>query len=85
MKKLIIYEQIKNIVFRLSEILENAISIDEKNINRNTKNQKQFEKLIILKYGEVKLTVGLQRSNREMVQYCITVPNVPGSKNKTIT
>ena len=72
-------------VFRLSEILENAISIDEKNINRNTKNQKQFEKLIILKYGEVKLTVGLQRSNREMVQYCITVPHEPGSKNKTIT
>ncbi len=72
-------------VFHLTEILENAVKIDEKATNRRTQNQKQFEKLIILKYGEVKLTVGLQRSTQEMVQYCITVPNEPGSKNKATT
>jgi hypothetical protein len=27
-----------------------------------------------MKYGEIKLTVGLQRSNQDLVQYCITVP-----------
>lgn len=72
-------------VFHLTEILENAVRIDEKATNRKTKNQKQFEKLIILKYGEVKLTVGLQRSTQEMVQYCITAPNELGSKNKATT
>lgn len=40
-------------------------------------NQKQFEKLLMMKYGEVKLVVGLQRSNQDLVQYCITVPTLP--------
>ena len=61
-------------VFRLTEILENAVKIGEKPAKRNTKNQKQFEKLIMMQYGNIKLTVGLQRSNQEYVQYCITVP-----------
>lgn len=72
-------------VFRLTEILENAVMIGEKATNRMTRNQKQFEKLIILKHGEVKLTVGLQRSTQEMVQYCITVPQKPDTKNKATT
>ena len=61
-------------VFRLTEILEGAIKTGELPSKRNTKNQKQFEKLIVMRYGEVKLTVGLQRSNKELVQYCISVP-----------
>ena len=72
-------------VFRLTEILENAVIIGEKATNRMTRNQKQFDKLIILKHGEVKLTVGLQRSTQEMVQYCITVPQRPDTKNKATT
>jgi hypothetical protein len=72
-------------VFRLTEILENAIVIGEKTINPKTRNQKQFEKLLVLKYANVKLTVGLQRSTQELVQYCITVPQEPDSKNKTTT
>ena len=72
-------------VFRLTEILENAVIIGEKATNRMTRNQKQFVKLIILKHGEVKLTVGLQRSTQEMVQYCITVPQKPDTKNKATT
>ena len=72
-------------VFRLTEILENAVKISEKATNRKTRNQKQFEKLIVLKYGEAKLTVGFQRSTQEMVQYCITVPQDPNSKNKATT
>lgn len=61
-------------VFRLTEILEGAIKTGEQPAKRNTHNQKQFEKLFIMKYLEVKLTVGLQRSNQDLVQYCITVP-----------
>lgn len=71
-------------VFRLTEILEGAIKTDELPAKRNTKNQKQFEKLIVMRYDEVKLTVGLQRSNKELVQYCISVPDKP-EKNKATT
>ena len=72
-------------VFRLTEILKNAVAIGDKTTNRKTQNQKQFEKLIVMRYGEVKLTVGLQRSTQEMVQYCITVPQESNSKNKATT
>ena len=64
-------------VFRLTEVLAGAEKIGELPAKRNTRNQKQFEKLVVMKYGEVKLTVGLQRSSQELVQYCITVPNRP--------
>lgn len=64
-------------VFRLTEILELAVKIGEQPAKRNTRNQKQFEKLIIMQHGDVKLTVGLQRSNLDLVQYCITVPSRP--------
>ena len=72
-------------VFSLTEILENAVKVDEKPTDPNTRNQKSYEKMIVLKHGEVKLMVGLQRSSREMVQYCITVPQKPTSKNKATT
>lgn len=60
-------------VFRLTEILENAILIEEVT-PKNNKNQKQFEKILYMKYENIKLTVGLQRTRQEHVQYCITVP-----------
>ena len=72
-------------VFSLTEILENAVKVGEKPTDPNTRNQKPYEKMIVLKYGEVKLMVGLQRSNQEMVQYCITIPQKPVTKNKTTT
>ena len=72
-------------VFRLTEILENASVVSMKITKKSTQNQKQFEKLIVMKYGDIKLTVGLQRSTRELVQYCITVPRRLDLKNKTIT
>ena len=61
-------------VFRLTEILENAVKVGEKPTDPNTHNQKPYEKMIVLKHGEVKLMVVLQRSTQELVQYCITVP-----------
>ena len=35
--------------------------------------------MVVLKYGVIKLTVGIQRSSQEYVQYCVTVP---GKTNK---
>lgn len=61
-------------VFRLTEILQDAIIICEEPIKGKTRNQKSFEKLYIMRLGNIKLTVGLQRSTQELVQYCITVP-----------
>ena len=71
-------------VFQLTEILENAITISEKPAKRSTKNQKQFEKVILMQYNNIKLSVGMQRSNQELVQYCITVPQMPKT-NKAAT
>ena len=46
-------------VFNLTEILQNAMLVEELPAKRNTRNQKQFEKLLVLQYKDVKLTVGL--------------------------
>ena len=61
-------------VFRLTEVLRKAILVEEKPAKRNTKNQKQFETLLTMLYDGIKLTVGRQRSNQDLVQYCITAP-----------
>ncbi len=71
-------------VFRLTEILQNATLIDELPAKRNTRNQKQFEKLLVMQYENIKLTVGLQQSNQDLVQYCITIPQIP-IQNKAIS
>ena len=70
-------------VFRLTEILQNATFVEELPAKRNTRNQKQFEKLLVLRYEDIKLTIGLQRSNQDLVQYCITVPKTM-SQSKAI-
>ena len=59
-------------VFQLTEILENSTLVEEVTPKKN-KNQKQYLKLLYMRYKNIKLTVGLQRSNNDLVQYCITV------------
>jgi len=70
-------------VFRLTEILQNATLIEELPAKRNTRNQKQFEKLLVMQFKNIKLILGIQRSNQDLVQYCITVPQTP-IQNKAI-
>lgn len=67
------YESTKAI-FRLTDILENALLINEKPSKKNNKNQKSFSKILIMGYERIKLTVGFQKNTSENVQYCITVP-----------
>ena len=65
-------------VMFLTEILANAVQKGApKNADRTKDNQKNFEKIIIMEYrkpelGRIKLTVGVKRSTKEKVQYCIT-------------
>ena len=70
-------------VFQLTDILQNATFVAELPAKQNTRNQKQFEKLLVMQYENIKLTVGLQRSNQDLVQYCITVPQTL-TQNKAI-
>jgi hypothetical protein len=67
------YESTKA-VFRLTEILENATLVNEKMKKQEDNNQKAFSKILVMKYKEIKLTVGYQPSKGHYVQYCITVP-----------
>ena len=67
------YESTKA-VLNLTEIMEKATLIEEKPRKQGDNNQKIFSKIMIMKYGRVKLTVGFQPSKGHYVQYCITVP-----------
>ena len=70
-------------VLQLDAILVGAKKISIKNVKPQKKNQKPFEKIIIMEYdlveiGKIKMTVGVRRRTREKVQYCITaITNQP--------
>jgi tRNA splicing ligase len=64
-------------VLQLDAILVGARKVSIQNVKQNNKNQKPFEKIIIMEYdlvgiGTIKMTVGVRRRTREKVQYCIT-------------
>ena len=65
-------------VLQLDSILTLAKKYRTVKAKPNDKNQKQFNKLLWMKYalpgvGEVKLMVGIVRRTKDKVQYCITV------------
>lgn len=59
-------------VMRLSELLTKSKKVDEVPPKKNTKNQKPFLKMYIMQLDNIKMTVGLQKSTGDKVQYCIT-------------
>lgn len=59
-------------VMRLTEILENATVVSQGPKKTDDKNQKSFSKIYLMKYENVKLVVGYQKTKGEYVQYCIT-------------
>jgi len=64
-------------VLQLDAILTNAIKVRVVPAKADVKNQKPFNKMIIMEYccvgiGMVKMTVGINRRSLEKVQYCIT-------------
>lgn len=64
-------------VLQLDAILQNAKVVRETAIKKATKNQQAFEKMLIMSHyltgiGWIKLTVGVRRSDKQKIQYCIT-------------
>lgn len=64
-------------VLQLDAILVGARKVSVKKTKEGNKNQKPFERMIIMEYslvgiGSVKMTVGVRRRTKEKVQYCIT-------------
>ena len=64
-------------VLQLDAILTNAWLVKTVPSKQNTKNQRSFERMLIMEYvctgvGRVKMTVGVRRSDKTKVQYCIT-------------
>ena len=56
----------------LSELLRKSKKVAEVPPKKGTKNQKPFIKMIIMQLDNIKLTVGLQKTTGDKVQYCIT-------------
>ena len=59
-------------VMRLSELLTKYQKVAEVPPKKGTKNQKPFLKMYIMQLDNIKMTVGLQKSTGDKVQYCIT-------------
>lgn len=64
-------------VLQLEAILMGAKKITVNSTKQGNKNQKPFEKMIVMEYdvafvGRVRMTVGVKRRSHEKVQYCIT-------------
>lgn len=64
-------------MLQLDSILIGAKPVSVKKTKEGNKNQRPFERIIIMKYnlvgiGTVKMTVGVRRRTLEKVQYCIT-------------
>ena len=67
-------------VFRLTEVMEKAILKSEKNTKQGDKNQKPYSKLLIMLHDGIKLTVGVQKTTQEKVQYCLTAVGTSGGQ-----
>ena len=59
-------------VLRQSELLTKSNKVAEVPPKKGTKNQKPFLKMYIMQLDNITMTVGLQKSTGDKVQYCIT-------------
>ena len=65
------YESTKE-VLRLSEILANATLEKRMPPKRDSKNQKPYSEILIMRWKSAMLVVGRQETTGEYVQYCIS-------------
>ena len=75
-------------VLQLDAILTNAWLVKKVPSKPNSKNQRSFESILIMEYicpgvGRVKMTVGVKRSDKSKVQYCITAIDTGKIKQET--
>ena len=59
-------------VMKLSELLTKSKKVAEVPPKKGNRNQKPFLKMYIMQLDNIKMTVGLQKSTGDKVQYCIT-------------
>ena len=74
-------------VLQLDGILTNAWLLKSVPSKQNSKNQRSFERMLIMEYvcngvGKIKMTVGVRRSDKKKVQYCITAINADKIKRE---
>ena len=74
-------------VLQLDTILRDAVLVDEREVKKNSGNQKHFKKMLYMKdslpgLGVVKLMVGVKPRDNSKVQYCITAIDVSCPHNK---
>lgn len=75
-------------VLQLDAILTNAWLVKTVPSKPSSKNQRPFESILIMEYvcpgvGRVKMTVGVKRSDKSKVQYCITAIDTGKIKQET--
>lgn len=75
-------------VLQLDAILTNAWLVKTVPSKPSSKNQRSFESILIMEYvcpgvGRVKMTVGVKRSDKSKVQYCITAIDTGKIKQET--
>lgn len=64
-------------VLQLDAILTNSRLVKKVRTKAESKNQRPFESILIMEYvctgiGRIKMTVGVRRSDKKKIQYCIT-------------
>ena len=74
-------------VLQLDAILTNAWLVKDVPSKHNSKNQRSFERMLIMEYictgvGRVKMTVGVRRKDKMKVQYCITAIKATKTKQE---
>lgn len=74
-------------VLQLDAILTNAWLVKDVPSKQNSKNQRSFERMLIMEYictgvGRVKMTVGVRRKDKMKVQYCITAIEAKKTKQE---
>ena len=70
-------------VFQLSEILSKAVRESSRPKKQNDRNQKSFSRIIIMRYKQIRLVVGFQKSQKEYVQYSISAQPEMENKEKS--
>ena len=76
-------------VLQLDAILTNARLVRTAPSKPKTRNQRPFESMLIMEYvcpgiGRVKMTVGVKRSDKSKVQYCITAIDADKIKQEVV-
>lgn len=76
-------------VLQLDAILTNAVVVSQVPSKPQSKNQRPFESMLLMDYtcvgvGKVKMTVGVRRSDKMKIQYCITAIRTDKTKQKAI-